>query len=667
MASAPRRRFDGCIKMNQSEKGQKKGKGFLVAISSSPYSPYLIEWTNRVAAEQGAPWLAVYIQTGRDLSREENDLLRANMKLVGDLGTDLIISMDEDVSRGIMRVAREHVVSHVVVGKPLGYKPAGVLKRTDIIKSLIRESGEIDIFIVSERDIAAAGRGRKLVERVREIDRGEFLHVTFWLFVLVGVNFLLSLFINYLSVGFIFLAAVSVVSMFYRRMPVLYFASLSAIIWNFLFIEPRFTLYIARLEDLLMFLMYFITALIVGNLATRLRLKEVFLRKREKNLEALYLMGKVVNESNSREEIIEKSVRLLHVIFSVHTAVFLKEEGDVAGAVPRVDHDFKFSDVEREALQWSLDNGRPSGKNTDMLNGSRYSFIPLSGSAISPGVLAVDDEGKNNLTADQETLLYAMVSQMTTALERIEYSKTQQKIKLAEESERIYQLLLNSVSHELRTPITTISTSASGLIDETLGGNGDVREILANDIIESSERLNRIVDNLLGSLRIESGYLTLNLEWYDVSELVSYVHKKLKKLMGDHSFVVNIGEDIPMLKFDFMLMDQLLSNLIYNAVLYTPAGSMIELDVSAENAITVMRVKDNGPGIPFADRADVFNRFYRGKDVKTGGLGLGLPICREIAELHGGTIALETNEHNGASFVVRMPLQQSEISGELDE
>lgn len=640
---------------------------YLVAISPSPYSQYLIRWTRKKAFEQRVPWLAVYIQSNSELSEEEQNLLNYNMKLVNELGAEIIVSMDDDITKGIIRVAQQHNISHIVIGKPLGYTPSGAFTTNNIIDTLIRESGEIDIFVVSEHTYRPEKK-RFFARFAAWFGKGsiqEYALVTLWLVLLVAFNLFLDIFISYLSVGFIFLAAVSIISSLYRRGPVLYFASLSAVLWNFLFLQPRFTLFIDHLEDLLMFLMYFITAVIIGNLTTRLRVKEAFLRNREKNLEELYQMSKILNEAGTLDDIITRTILFLRKTLSIKTAIFLKDEDDNLSPRPHEGGDFALSGEEWSEALWCFKNQKPAGRSTRTFVAAQYYYIPLMHQSDPAGVLVIDSKGKTDFTVEQKNLLTTLVSQVSTAIERYYHHRTQHRIKLAEDSEKLYQILLNSISHELRTPITTITTSANGLLDRDLRENPEVRNIFTNDIIEASERLNRIVDNLLGSLRIESNRITLNSDWYDISELVSTVQNKLDKLMRDHLFKVEISRDIPMVKFDFNLMEQLLTNLLYNALLYTPAGSRILLTIQSKNQTIIMSVIDNGPGIHENERNRIFNKFYRSKNAKAGGLGLGLSICREIAEIHGGAVHVESNDQGGASFVVTLPLEQSEIRGAL--
>jgi two-component system, OmpR family, sensor histidine kinase KdpD len=469
--------------------------------------------------------------------------------------------------------------------------------------------------------------------------------------------------LSYLSIGLIFLAAVSIVSSFFKKGPVLLFSSASAVLWNFLFIPPRFDFYIERLEDLLIFLMCFISAIITGNLTSRLKVKELFLRNKENNLEELYQMSRILNETSNISEIINKSMRCLKVVFSIKVAVFLFDENLNLQKKPFSGSDFNISGKEWETALWCYKNKKDAGKSTDTFTTSQYFYMPLISQTKIFGVVGIDSN--TSFDNEQVNLLTALIRLVASAIERDELAKTYQKIKISEESEKLYQILLNTVSHELRTPITTISASANGLIDKNISKDVKVRTILANDIIDSVDRLIRLVNNLLGTLRLESKKIKLNLEWNDITEVASIVRKNLAKLLKNHQLVFDIEKNIPMLKFDFILMEQLFFNLIHNAILYTPQESKITVSIYNQDKFIEIDVIDNGSGIIEKDKDKIFEKFYRSKGTRAGGVGLGLLLCKEISEIHKGTIFVKNNKTGGATFVVRLPLEKSCIKGEL--
>ena len=589
---------------------------YLVAISPSPHSQFLIHRTRKLALEQDASWMAVYIQTKQELSEEDNNNLKANMKLINAMGAELVVSMDNDIATGLIRIAKQNQITQIIIGKPqLKYSRVPFFKPS-VITKLISKSDAIGVLIISE-NVTGQKRSKllKWTNPVNKINIREYFLVTLLIIVLILINFVLDNYISYLSVGFIFLAAVAIVSTLFKRGPVLFFSASSAILWNFLFITPRNTFYIDHLEDLFMFFMYFITAIIIGNLTTRLRVKEHFLRKREKNLEELYQMSRILNKANSQDEIIQNSLDFLKQILNSGIALFIKEDNNQLSV--NYTKGFGLTEEEKKPIEWCFDQGKPAGKNTKEFHSLSNYYTPLL-TLIKPiGVLVIQRDSQPEFTIEQENLISALSLQIATAIERSEYIKSQQKIKLAEESEKMYKIILNSVSHELRTPITNISTAANGLQDNDLLKNEEVRNIFLTDIIDGVDRLNRIIDNLISSMRIESEKMAPNFDWYDISDIVNSAQKKLSKLFEKHTFSKHIEKDLPMFKFDFILLEQLLTNLVFNSIMHTHEKSKIDLDIHFRDNILKMIVSDDGSGIPDSEKQNIFNKFYRIKGAKT--------------------------------------------------
>ena len=169
-------------------------------------------------------------------------------------------------------------------------------------------------------------------------------------------------------------------------------------------------------------------------------------------------------------------------------------------------------------------------------------------------------------------------------------------------------------------------------------------------------RLNRIVENLLDMSRIESGQMRLRREMHDMGDLVSVVLRDLSPALGGRKLSVNIGEGLPLVSIDFSLMEQVLSNLLHNAVTHTPEGTRIEIMSRVEGDRMMIAVGDDGPGFNEADIPRLFDKFYRGTGAAPGGTGLGLSICRGIVDAHGGTIAASNRSGGGAVLTVTLPL-----------
>ena len=252
---------------------------------------------------------------------------------------------------------------------------------------------------------------------------------------------------------------------------------------------------------------------------------------------------------------------------------------------------------------------------------------------------------------------FTLSGQFEDAIKRFELNQAYQKALLATESEKLFKILLDSVTHELRTPITSISTAASALIDKDMKKNPQMQSILAGEIMEASDRLNHLVGNLLDTVRLESGKLSLDLHWYDAAELVGVVHRKLGNKLSTHHFICDIAEDIPAVEFDFVLMEQVLYNLLLNAIIHTPKETDILLNIFVQDDRLMISVKDKGQGIKESEINKIFDKFYKVQCMQSGGLGLGLSICKGIVELHKGTIHAENNPDCGANFMVSVPLR----------
>lgn len=230
-----------------------------------------------------------------------------------------------------------------------------------------------------------------------------------------------------------------------------------------------------------------------------------------------------------------------------------------------------------------------------------------------------------------------------------------------EKTIQLYNTLLNSLSHELRTPISTIIGSVDTLKSNYRKLSLANREDLLNEINIAGMRLNRHVDNLLNMSRLESGIIKPELDWCDLNELAHKVLNNLEDDMSEHTVVFSSNESLPLFKLDRGLMEQVFNNILHNAIQYTPKGSSIEIILQYINNQCQIKFIDNGPGFPKDNLLQVFQKFFRVPESKTGGLGLGLSIVKGIIEAHNGTIILQNNDiGSGAIFTITIP---SEIAG----
>jgi two-component system sensor histidine kinase KdpD len=297
--------------------------------------------------------------------------------------------------------------------------------------------------------------------------------------------------------------------------------------------------------------------------------------------------------------------------------------------------------------RWCFENRTPCGKYTDTLHMVAFHYVPLLTPDAVVGVFGIKLLEGRTWMPENENTLQMFCHTLSLSLERARLAEENRRNLMARESERLGRTLLNTVSHELRTPLTTIKDSITALMDEATGGDPETRRALLSETLTASERLNGIVENLLNMSRLESGMLRLNRSAVDVMDLASVVADSLRRQTREHPLTISVDENLPPLSLDFVLMAQVLGNLLQNTVNHTPAGTPITLAVTRVGRDVTITVSDAGPGVPPEELPRLFETFFRGKRAASGGVGLGLSICKGIVEAHGGRISAALNRKGG--------------------
>ncbi len=254
------------------------------------------------------------------------------------------------------------------------------------------------------------------------------------------------------------------------------------------------------------------------------------------------------------------------------------------------------------------------------------------------------------------------VGSLTAQLKAREHLAAQ--VQLARESERLRKTLLDCVSHELKTPLAAIGAASQEL--SRLAPNFQDPQLLrelASEVRDGSRRLNRVVDNLLDMNRLESGVIRPKREWCDVRELLQSAMDIERESINGRDIRLDVAEKIPLALLDHTLIEQAVAKLLANAGSHTPARLPIEIDAEYTNDHLLISVSDRGPGIPMEATERLFEKFYRGDDHKTGGLGLGLSIARGLVEAHGGRLTVENRDGGGARFTIRLPVRVTDMNG----
>jgi two-component system sensor histidine kinase KdpD len=432
---------------------------------------------------------------------------------------------------------------------------------------------------------------------------------------------------------------------------------LSVAAFDFFFVHPYFTFMVSDSQYLITFTVMLVVALVISGLTARIRRFAEAARQRERRTAALYAMSQELASLRALDSLLEAGVRRIADVFRGHVAVLLP---DAAGQlIPRSGPPalFDLDAIERDASRWAFEHRQMAGLGTTTLPVAKALYLPLVASRGSLGVLGLfPADGRSLGTREQIHQLETFANQMALALERAQLAEEAQQSQVRAEAERLRSSLLSSVSHDLRTPLASITGAASSLLETDRQLSPATRQELLETIHEEADRLSRLVHNLLQMTKLESGAVQVRKDWHPLEEVVGAALGRLSKQLQARQVTTMLPADLPFVPIDDVLIEQVLINLLDNAIKHAAAGSPIEVSASADKDSVTVRIADRGPGLPPGDEGKIFQKFYRGRRSTGRGAGLGLAICQGIVETHGGRIWAENRPTGGAAFCFTIPI-----------
>lgn len=635
----------------------------LVCVGPSPFSTQLIRATRRMAAALKSQWYAVYVETPRSLDLPEDVRARITqaLRLAENLGGQAITLTGDHPATEIIAFARSRNIARIITGKPQQPRWREWLRRS-MVDDLIRNSGSIDIMVM--RDETPIKNNSYLPASSHDTSRTPYVIATgivasttalgWFLYHVIGAQ---SRFSN-ANVLMLDLLGVLWVSLRVGRGPALFASFLAVVAFDVTVVPPYYSLAVSDTQYLLTFAAMFVTALAISTLTDRLKRQGIAARLRERRTAALLDLARDLAAIVDKPKLLESAAHHIAEVFDSQSAILLPDDHKkLIGATP-ADHMPIFDEKERSAAEWVFENGRPAGATTDTLPASLGLYIPLRSGENTLGVIALTGQHLQEFAdPDRLRLLEAYANIIAVALERAEFAETAKKAWERVESEFIRNTLLSGVSHDLRTPLAAITGSVSALIE---GGNNvddSGRRELLDTIADEADRMEKLINNLLDMTRLESGRVEIHAEPYPLAEVISSVLGRAKKRLADRQVKVTIPADLPLILADGALLEQVIMNIIDNALQYTPPGSPLEMAACANTNYVEIRISDSGPGLPIDDPDRVFQKFYRAQNAASHrGVGLGLAICRQIMDLHHGGIRAENRPSGGASFIINIPI-----------
>jgi two-component system, OmpR family, sensor histidine kinase KdpD len=639
------------------------GERLLVCVSEAPSTAGLIRYARRVADRLHLPWTAIYVETARTqrLTDAERDRVADHLRLAERLGATTITIPGRNIADELIAYAGVNNITQIVIGKSRRTRWFELIHGS-VVRELMRKAGEISLQVISGDDEEPVPAKSVATRPASQAARPEpYFGSAAAVAIALGISLFLQRFVAVQSISMVFLTAVLASAIAWGLGPSLFACVLSALAYNFFFMPPLYTFTIGVPENFVALFFFLVVAVIVSNLTAATRSQALTARARAKQTAELYAFSRKIAGIGALDDLLWATAYQISSMLNVRTVLLMPvrdgEGLEVAGGYPPED---VLDDADMAAARWSWEHNRAAGRGADTLPGGKRLFLPLRTGSGPVGVIGIDRDAPGPLlTPDERRLLDALADQAAVAIERISLAKGLDEARVLAETERLRAALLTSISHDLRTPLASILGAVSSLRSFPEKYDAAAREELLATLQDEAERLNRFVNNLLDMTRIESGAIELKLELVDVGEIIGAALQRAGNVLARHRVEVSVEPDLPMLRLDAVLFEQVLFNLLDNAAKYSRSGSRIDVHASRDGELVEIEVVDEGPGIPPNDFERIFDKFYRvqAQDRRRAGTGLGLAICRGFVEALGGWIvARNRRNRSGAVFTIRMPV-----------
>ncbi len=460
--------------------------------------------------------------------------------------------------------------------------------------------------------------------------------------------------VGHAAVSSLYLLLVVVAGFRFKRGSVLFVATVSTFVWYTVFIPPRFTFHIGTVEDALILACFFAVAIAMGHLTSRLHLKEVAERMRERRTAALYELVHQAGLAADLDSGLSAAIKLTETLFGVRAALILSRSEEHLPDDTHPASSFQLSGRDVTAASAAFFTRRAAGKFTDHHSEANALHLPLLAGSAAVGVLSVLPAPGATFDRGERDLLEAFAVLIGTILERDRLHQDLKRAEIIKASERLQRALLQSVSHELKTPLSAVQAGIEALRREV----GSPRSQAAlSESQRALRRLNRVINNLLDMTRIESRVIHPNLDWCDVSELIQAAVDLAGDGLAENPVACELDAKLPLVRVDQALLEQCLCNLLLNASSNGPAGAQIVIRSQVTNGQLLLSVLDEGSGISDADLPRIFGAFQRGAGAAPGGTGLGLAIVEGFVVAHGGKVSAANRSSKGAEFTLRIPVE----------
>ena len=639
----------------------ERESSILVCLSPSPSNQKVIRSAARFARGNNRPFTALYVSSEK--RTVPDPALQRNIDFAKSLGAVVETVIHRDVLGAIMEYAGEMGVTDLFIGYS-GPARSTALHHLPVYR-LVNTLPDVDVHIIPDSVVSLKPSG--LVKRDNSrLNLFDFLKMVSIMAAATGISILFdrSRFSNSNIITIYILAVLITSVVTAEQVYGIIAAILYILLFNFLFIDPRFTLLVYDPYYMVTYLVSIIAAVITGNVSSRI--KQATLQERSNAYQAQVLLNtsELLQKAEGSGQIVQITTMQLQELLG-REIVFGNEPQEVpyAGNEPQEmpsvrEEDSTVQDsADRKAVEWTWQHNRKAGWGTKHFPEALYQYLSVRTGTRKYGVIGVKG-GRKALDPFEESILLSMISECALSLEAEKNRREREEAQIIVENERFRSKLLRSISHDLRTPLTAISGNAANLISHDSEIPAEEKRKIYSDIFEDSEWLIDLIENLLSITKLEEN-VGVHLTGEVVADMLQEAVSRAGRYEGGHPICLKPDEDCLIALMDINLILQVMNNLIGNAVKHTPAGTTITIRDWREDDRVVISVSDDGPGIPDDEKDHVFDLFYTGNqalDDSNRSLGLGLNLCRSILDAHGQTIRLEDNHPKGAAFIFTLQL-----------
>ncbi len=472
--------------------------------------------------------------------------------------------------------------------------------------------------------------------------------------------------IGLLNIGLIFLMAVVGATVFGGRGAGIVASVLGFALFDFFLVPPYLTFVISDLRNILALIVFLGVSALLSWLIASAREQAHQAQRRAEDVSRLYELSQVIIGA-PQADVLPAIAEKVRAVFAVQVCWVLlpgpqqhlrvQVQAPTEARLPTRD--------ERTLADWAFWHGLPVGQGgmtAPILDGAGSgngaAFVPLRAAGRTIGVLGVADKrDRRPFTLAERTILATFADQVAVALDRLTLLREAERAEVLARTDELKSALMSAVSHDLRTPLASIIASVTSLLEPGIVWDEETRRDFLQGIYEEAERLNRLVGNLLDMSRIEGGALQPEKDWYGIGEVITSVVQRLEARLGKHPLTVEIAPDLPLVPLDYTEIDQVLTNLLENALKYTPPDAALRITARQQDSTLAVTVADSGPGVAPEHLGRLFDKFYRVEGrTRPQGMGLGLAISKGLIEAHGGHIEATNRPEGGLQITFTLPI-----------